>query len=309
MTGETRRILVIKLGALGDFVLATGPFAAIRRAHPDGRIVLLTTAPYAGLAAESGLFDEIWIDERPRWFDLPAIRRLRAKLRGGRFDRVYDLQTSDRSGWYFRLFPRRSRPEWSGIAAGCSHPHANPARNSLHTIERQAEQLAMAGIPETPPPDLAWAAADISRFGLPARFAMMVPGGAAHRPAKRWPEAHYADIGRLFAAAGIAPVVAGGPDEAALAGRIAAACGGISLAGRTSFADLAALARAAEAAVGNDTGPMHIAATAGCRSVVLFSAESDPALTAPRGAKVRLLRAADLADLPVSEVAAALSLG
>ena len=48
------RLLVIKLGALGDFVLATGPFAAIRNAHPDDEIVLLTTATYAEMAEASG---------------------------------------------------------------------------------------------------------------------------------------------------------------------------------------------------------------------------------------------------------------
>ena len=40
----------------------------------------------------------------------------------------------------------RPAVEWSGIAPGCSHPHGNPRRDSLHTIERQAEQLAAAGI-------------------------------------------------------------------------------------------------------------------------------------------------------------------
>ena len=57
--------------------------------------------------------------------------------------------------------------------------------------------------------------------------------------------------------------------------------------------------------MGNDTGPMHLAAAVGCPCVVLFSADSDPALTAPRG-RVRVLRAPHLADLPVARVAAAL---
>jgi ADP-heptose:LPS heptosyltransferase len=60
-------------------------------------------------------------------------------------------------------------------------------------------------------------------------------------------------------------------------------------------------------AVGNDTGPMHLIAAAGCSSVVLFSADSDPALCAPRG-KVAVLRRPDLAQLTVDEVAAALPL-
>ena len=309
---EPKRILVIKLGALGDFVLALGPFAAIRKAHPDAHIVLLTTAPFAAFGKATGLFDEVWTDDRPRWWDVGGVLSLRRKLRSGNFARVYDLQTSDRSGWYFRLFPKNSRPEWSGIAAGCSHPHANPLRDTMHTVERQAEQLAMAGIAETPPADLSWAWAngggDLTQFELPERFALLVPGGAPHRPLKRWPGDSFIALGAEIARRGAVPVVIGGGAEENLAGAIAEGCGGISLAGRTSFADIAALARKAAGAVGNDTGPMHIVAAAGCPSVVLFSGDSDPALTAPRGASVTVLRRQNLADLGVAEVADALSL-
>ena len=59
------RVLVIKLGALGDVVQALGPFAAIRRNHPGAHVTLLTTAPYKAFLAASGWFDEIWIDDRP----------------------------------------------------------------------------------------------------------------------------------------------------------------------------------------------------------------------------------------------------
>jgi len=308
MKQQKGRLLVIKLGALGDFVLATGPFAAIRAAHPDEEIVLLTTAPFAELARASGYFDEVWVDERPSRIALIAIQRLRRRLRGGRFYRVYDLQTSGRSGWYFRLMRGFLRPQWSGIAFGCSHPHANRNRNSMHTIERQAEQLAMAGIPETPLPDLSWATSDISRFNLPARFALMIPGGAAHRPDKRWPAENYRAVADDWLKRGIIPVIIGGPDETELAREIAEGTGALNLAGQTSFADIAELSRAAAGVVGNDTGPMHIAAICGCPAVVLFSGESDPAITAPRGADVQVLRREKLADLPVSEVAEALSL-
>ena len=60
------RILVIKLGALGDFLMALGPMQAIRRHHPQAELVLLTRPPYRELGAASGLFSEIWID--PDWY-------------------------------------------------------------------------------------------------------------------------------------------------------------------------------------------------------------------------------------------------
>src|SRR3546814_3947592 len=90
------RILVIKLGALGDFLMALGPMQAIRRHHPDAELVLLTRQAYRDLGRATGLFAEIWVDPAPRWNPL-AWLRWRAKLRSGGFVRVYDLQTSDRS--------------------------------------------------------------------------------------------------------------------------------------------------------------------------------------------------------------------
>ncbi len=308
MTAPKRRILVIKLGALGDFILATGPFSAIRAAHPHDEIVLLTTAPFAQLGRDCDLFDEVWIDERPSRINLIAIQRLRRRLRGGRFTRVYDLQTSGRSAWYFRLMRGFGRPQWSGVAFGASHPHANHNRNNMHTIERQADQLAMAGIPETPFPDLSWLTSDISRFGLPDRFALLIPGGAAHRPEKRWPAASYREIAGSISDRGVLPLVIGGPDEMVLAREFAANGVAKSIAGDTSFADIAELSRHAAGAVGNDTGPTHIAAICGCPSVVLFSKASNPDITAPRGDNVTILQRDNLADLGVSEVAAALTL-
>lgn len=300
------RILVIKLSALGDFVQAMGPFAAIRAHHPAARITLLTTRPYAEFARASPWFDEIWIDERPRIWQIGGWLALRRRLRGGRFEMVYDLQTSDRSGWYFRLM---GRPRWSGIAPGCSHHHANPNREHMHTIERQADQLAMAGIPSVPPPDLSWIAADAGRFDLPARYALLVPGGAPHRLAKRWPVEHYVGVARALAARGVAPVLIGTKEDAGPIAAIDGAClEARSLLGRTGLADIVAIARGAAGAIGNDSGPMHLIAAAQCPAIVLFSADSDPALCAPRG-HVTVLRRDDLATLPLSAVTAALDEG
>jgi ADP-heptose:LPS heptosyltransferase len=293
------RVLVIRLGALGDFVLSFAAFAAIRAHHAADEVALLTTAPFAAIARRAPWFDRVLCDARPDWWNLPGVLRLARRLRG--FDFVYDLQTSARSSRYFRL---AGRPGWSGIAAGCSHPHANPARDAMHTLERQREQLEMAGIGAFPPPDLGWLQG--TQFDLPARYALLVPGAAAHRPAKRWPVERFAELARILAGRGMPPVVLGSAAEAPLAAAIPAA---IDLTGRTGLADLAALARGAALAVGNDTGPMHLLAAAGCPCLVLFSAASDPALTAPRGPGgtwPTVLRMPDLAELTVERVAAAL---
>lgn len=298
-------VLVVKLGALGDVAQAFGAFAAIRAHHPGSRVVLLTTPPYAGLLARAPWFDEVWIEER-----LPAWRLawvgLRARIRAAGFARVYDLQTSDRSDWIFRMIGPGPRPEWVGRVAGASHRHDDPRRDFLHTRERLAGQLAKAGVVPEAAPDLSWMDGDVARFGLPARVALLVPGASPHRPAKRWPAERFAALARRLAARGIGCAVLGAAADAPLAARIRAeAPDAIDLCGRTTLADLVPLGRACLLAVGNDTGPMHWIAAAGAPVLALFSGESDPALCAPHGRAARFLRRPDLSSLAVEDVEAA----
>ena len=304
----TIRILVIKLGALGDVVLALGPFAAIRDAHPDAHITLLTTVAYADLMRASPYFDEVWLDDRPSPWQLGRWVEFRRRLRGGRFDFVYDLQTSDRSGWYYRFMGPGQRPNWSGIARGCSHPHDNPSRDDMHTVARQNEQLAHAGITSVPPADLTWIKNNGAKFALGQPYIVMVPGGAPHRPRKRWPTDRYVDLACELEKQGMSSVILGGEDERDLGKVIARAYPGArNLIGQTTFADMVGLARGASGAIGNDTGPMHLIAAAGCPALVLFSSESDPALTRPAGESISVLQRDDLAMLATADVVDALS--
>lgn len=304
---QSQRILVIKLGALGDVVQALGPMAAIRRHHATAHITVMTTRPFAALIDAAKVADDVWIDDRPGLLNLLGWLSLRSRLRRGGFDRVYDLQTSGRSGRYFRLFWPGLPPQWSGIAAGCSHPHDNPRRDFMHTQARQAEQLAAAGIGDVGAADLSGIDADMTRFALPATYCLIVPGGAKHRPDKRWSMAHYRDIVRRVGETSCTPIICGGIDERALGEAIADGTPAArNLAGETSLLELVALARGAAFALGNDSGPMHIAAAAGTPSIVLYSHASDPALCAQRGADVTILRRPDLAELTPDAVFAAL---
>ncbi len=295
-------VLVIKHGALGDIVLAFPAFSAIRAAHPQAHIVLLTTAPFAGFLRVSPWFDEVAVDARPEFWNVLGVLRLRRQLRG--FDLVYDLQTSSRSSRYFRL---AGRPRWSGIAPGCALPHANPNRDSLHTRERLADQLGMAGIPAVPAPDLAWLRADVAKFRLPSRYAVLVPGSSPHRPEKKWPAQKFAALATQLA---MPAVVVGSAAETPLAVVIKSfSQKAVDLTGRTSLAELAAVIAGAGLAVGNDTGPMHLAAAFGVPSVLLFSGASDPALTCPRyldGRWPGILQAPHLSGVSVAQVVAAL---
>jgi ADP-heptose:LPS heptosyltransferase len=296
---DRQNILVIKLGAFGNIILSLAALAAVRRHHAGAHISVLTHETYADWLRTFPYFDDVIADPRPSWWDVRGMRRLGRMLADRQFNRVYDLQTSARSSRYFHLLPAKHRPEWSGIAFGCSHPDRDPRRNILHDAERQQGQLRQAGIFEIPPADLSWCTGDIGRFDLPADFVLLVPGSSPTRLAKRWPAAQYQALAQRLAERGIASVIVGGGAEKGLAAEIPAA---FDLIGQTGFGDLCDLARAARFAVGNDTGPMHLIATAGCSSITLFSNDSNPSLCAPTGPWTRIVQRPDLAALPVEAV-------
>ena len=167
----------------------------------------------------------------------------------------------------------------------------------------------MAGIDDVPLPDFDWIDDGTDGFDLPANFILFVPGGSAGRPGKRWPAGHYIALANSLIGKGRVPVLIGAAEEAARNKAISQACPqAVDLTGNTSIADIARLARRACGAVGNDNGPMHLIAAAGCPSLVLFSAESDPVLCAQRGPDVDILRRDDLAELDSDEVEAAIRL-
>lgn len=289
------RVLVIRHGAFGDITLTLPAFAAIKGHHLDDEITLLTTKPYAPLLRGCPWFDKIEVDAKPTWWNLPGLLRLRQQLKG--FDMVYDLQTSGRSTRYFAL---AGKPVWSGVAANCTY-HDAANREALHTRERLEQQLRLAGI-KTPftSPDLSWLHADISHLRLPSEYIVLVPGAAPHRPEKRFPAEKFCELLSLFP---VPTVIVGTANEAHLAQEI----GGIDLTGKTNFFQLAAVFKGAMLAIGNDTGPMHLAAALGTKCISLFSGASDPLRTAPRypnGDWPIILREPNLRDLAVAQIRA-----
>lgn len=302
---ESEYILVIKHGALGDIILATGPMAAIRKHHPKAHIVLLTAKPYDGLLQNCPYFDKIWLDTKPKIWQFAALQKLRKLLNSQTFHRVYDLQTSQRSTSYFQLF--NTKPQWSGLVPG-EFFHDTPHRTQSHTLDREREQLNLAGIYDISGPVIRWLEGDISRFSIPEHYVALIPGGSAHRPEKRWPQHYYGELAAKLADKGIIPVLIGTQAESEVLSAIQGACpDAINLCGQTSFAELASLGRGAKAVVGNDTGPMHLMAATGSPSIVIFSFASNPAMCAPRGDKVTILQKDTLETLTVDDVLCALN--
>jgi len=110
-----QRVLVIKLGGVGEMVLAFPAFERIRHAHPKAKITLLTTEPFASLTAQSPFFNKVEADGAAK--GPAAWAALIMRLRAARYDRVYDLQNDATTNLIFQGL-RPLPPPWSGTALG-----------------------------------------------------------------------------------------------------------------------------------------------------------------------------------------------
>lgn len=294
-------ILIIKLGALGDFFAATSAFEAIANYHSQNPLVLLTTKPYVDFAHKLGYFDKIWVDERPKLYELSKLWVFRKKFRRAHFERVYDLQMVDRTNFYYHLIGPGKRPEWVGTASGASHHYALPKKLPYHQ-ERFKALLEKGGISSLPSLNLTRLAKNIHQFPLRFPYVLLVPGASpAHRPVKCWPLERYGEIAKTLVQEGFTPVIVGGADEDNYL--IKEICPEvIDLTGKTQLIDMITLATHAAFAIGNDTGPMHIAATCLCPVLVLFFTAHDPSAGGARGIFYRHFKAENKMSLSSQEV-------
>ena len=293
-------ILVIKLSALGDFIIALGAMEAIRKKHPDARITLLTTPMFKDMATRSKYFDEVWALPRAKAWQLPAWFDLFKKLNAGNFTRVYDLQMNDRTRVYYTMLLKK--PEWSGVIKGSALFYANPDYKKLHAFKRHQEVLNVAGI-DAKLPDISWMNTELGPLALKKPYILLVPGSAPQHPQKRWPALRYAALASKLIRDGYTVAALGTKAEAEVIETIKKGCPAlVDLSGKTSFYDIATLAKDAAGAVGNDTGPTHLVSLAGCPVMVLFSASSNPALSAPVGPSVSVIQSDDLNDVQVDDV-------
>ncbi|MBS0185936.1 MAG: glycosyltransferase family 9 protein [Proteobacteria bacterium] len=306
-----KKILVIKLGALGDFLQALGPFKAIRDHYKNDHVTLLTTPAFKEIAEDSGYFNAVMAFPRLKGRQIFKLLKRIFFLKSENFEVIYDLQTSSHTSRYFYYLRLMGwRGEFSGIAYGCTYPHKNKHRDLQHTLERQKEQLNDAGLFDVPFPDLSFLrkkkasdeVLDVIHSQRP--FVILVPGGAPTRLDKRWPLQGWLEILKRLQAQRITTVIIGGGGEKNLNDAFKPGQPFlINLIGKTNFVDLAHLGAHALCALGNDTGPMHLLALSGCPSTVLFNLNaSNPDLCGPKGKKVCYLCEKDLSRLEVDHV-------
>jgi len=309
------RILILSASGLARFVPALGALGGIRAYHRDAEIILLTARTTTAFAATAPYFDQVWTDETDGALDLRKLWELRARLQAQTFERIYDLNDTAHTRRLFWLmfglralpFNRRHIP-WSGGVPGTELSHDDPRRGAMHLVDRWAAQLKIAGIGALLRPDLSWVARYVQSFTVPFRMnAPFVLVAATPGPGAPWPAERYGELARALAATGQIPVLVGPGVPPEVCAAVTEFCAeAVDLTGRATVNELVFLAWAATAAAGPDNGMMHLAAAAGCRSVVLYNGASDPALVGQRGAQVSVLRRPRLAEIPVGEVVACL---
>ena len=179
-------------------------------------------------------------------------------------------------------------------------------RVKLHTVERQKKQLEIAGISKIENIDLKFLNADLQKFQLPEKIAIIVPGGSKKRKEKRWNIKYFQEIINYLSEIKIISVIIGGKDEKKIVNKLKIQKSNyISLVGKTNFSELASLARKAVLIFGNDTGPMHLLAECSSETVkkiVLFGSDSNPDLCAPVAKNVIVLQKKCINDITTKEV-------
>ena len=310
------RLLIVRLGAMGDVLHALPAVTALRHAHPQWTIDwvieptwrhLLTAAnghTVEPLSPEQPLVDRLVIAPVKSWARSPlsrATRReisaLRKDLKQGEYDAVLDLQGAVRSA----LIGRAAAPP---RLVGESSPREWAARwlfservvtRGRHVIEQDVElaaavtgdpvPLAQPLLPVDPVAE-AWCDELFAPFaGRPV--ALLNPG--AGWGAKRWPPERYGAVARDLARQGFRVLINAGPGEIALASEIAIHSGGTGAPVICSLPQLIALTRRVALAIGGDTGPLHLACALS-RPVVGIYGPTDPARNGPFGTRFKVLR-------------------
>lgn len=262
-------VLLIKHGALGDFVLAIGLMRAIAERHPGARFTLMTGRAFLPIAKQMDLFENYIIDDRLPYLSGDVLRVLRETV-AGNFDRIYDVQGSSRTRKKYFFLLRWLMPRsfvWVNAYYG-NEVHVKKSR-PLGWGRTRREPIADELYRTT---DLSFLHGDNQHFGeLPARFVLMIPGCSPQHPYKRWPTSSFAELACRLASRRIGSVLIGTNDEADALAEIAGATPlVVNMCNRTSLLDVPDLARRAVAVVGNDTGPSHMASLAGAPTIALF---------------------------------------
>ena len=270
------RLLVVRLGSLGDLVHTLPAVAAVRRALPAAEIDWLVDAVHEEFLALVPVLTAIVPLRSPTAGGWASVI---ARLRTRQYDVALDFQGLVKSATLARLSgaTRVVGFERDGLrerAAAVFYHERVAVDAGAHVIRKNLRLSAAVGassdVMEFPIRDVVSGALDAVRRADVSPFALLNPGAAW--PNKRWPPDRFGRLAAWLAEArGLRSLALWGPGEEALADEVArTSSGAAAVAPPTRIGDLVALARAARVMVSGDTGPTHIAAAVGTPVVALF---------------------------------------
>ena len=264
------KILVIKLGALGDFIFSTGAMQAIREHFPQAHITLLTGPAYVGLAQMSGYFDAIETDARTRnpkdWWHV-----CKKILADNEWNYIFDLQSSARTKKKYYTLARllTKHPINWGLRTGDGFQiKESPKKTLLFWGKTKISFLKM----DFKPASLSFCY-DKSECikKLPEKYVLMIPGCSANNAYKRWPATFYGQVAKALADKGIQSVIMGTNAEKEDIDTVCSTTPlAINFCNQNKIVDIPDIAHHALAVIGNDTGPMHMAELTDVPCIALF---------------------------------------
>lgn len=309
-----RRLLIVRLGSMGDIIHTLPAVTALRRAFPEATIgwiveerwaELLCTLPEprSGLRSpRRPLVDRVHTVNTKMWrrspFSAQTWEQIAAgfsELRAQRYEVAIDFQGAVRSAILAR---------WSAAPTvyGFAQPRENVASmfytrqviaRGSHIVDQNmllAEAVVCHSL-EVPkiefPCDEVIEKQCEERLQRLGDFAMLNPG--AGWGAKQWPAERYGEAAKRLAEEGVTSLINFGPGEEPLMRAVESASAGAARGIASSLTELIALTRHARLFVGGDTGPMHLAAALGVPVVAIFG-PTNPARNGPFGTRSIVLR-------------------
>lgn len=292
----SRRILIVRLSAIGDVVMASGLLPALRARYPDAYIAWLAEPAVRELLADNPRLDEVIVWPRGEWRRLWRERRYRAlwqaisafvrTLRSRQFDLALDLQGLLKSGVWARASGARERigigaregAQWlvqRVLPRRGSDPRLGAEYRLLaRTLGAQDSDfhldLCVAASAHAEAETLLREVLDVAAEASLPPFIVIAP--FTTRPQKHWFEERWSElVPQLAARYGCRVLMLGGPGDRAAAARIAATTPGlIDLAGRSRLAATVAIIARARLLIGVDTGLTHMGIAQGIPTLALF---------------------------------------
>jgi ADP-heptose:LPS heptosyltransferase len=312
--GAHSRILAIRLDNVGDLVLLSPALRALRSHLPTASITLMTSPAGSQAAPMLPWIDDV-IVEQVVWqdaagtlpCDLKAQKALVDGLGAHGFDAAVIFTTWSQSPWpaayvcYLAGIPLRAGESKEFGGSLLTHqPACLP--DEVHQVDRNLHLLDTLGIPDAghhlelavPFPATTRANQLLLDSGIdPAEsFVVIAPGASC--AARRYPVERFCDVATgLHAESGLPLIIVGSQRDAERMGpglQPLTQTGAVSLVGKTTLAEVAAILSVAALVIANDSGPMHLADAFSRPQVVLYSGTEYESQWAPRSSPLRLLR-------------------